>query len=104
MKKVFGFLIIALLLTGCALNLVTGRKQLSLVKESDLRLMAVSQYSTFLKDNKVLSLVPVKMRQWLTASEQELQMQLQSSITQRKKNLCWKDIPGNSIRLMTKRL
>jgi predicted Zn-dependent protease len=55
MKKVFSFLIIALLLTGCVLNMVTGRKQLSLVKESDLRLMAVSQYNTFLKDNKVLS-------------------------------------------------
>ena len=43
------------LLAGCALNLVTGRKQLSLVKESDLQLMATSQYKTFLTENKVLS-------------------------------------------------
>jgi predicted Zn-dependent protease len=53
--KTLSFLLIALLLTGCVLNKVTGRKQLSLVKESDLRLMAVSQYNTFLKENKVLN-------------------------------------------------
>lgn len=55
MKKIFYLLLCAFILAGCALNLVTGRKQLSLVKESDLRLMAVNQYNTFLKDNKVLS-------------------------------------------------
>jgi predicted Zn-dependent protease len=45
----------AAFLTGCALNLVTGRNQLSLVNESELQLMAVSQYRTFLNENKVLS-------------------------------------------------
>ena len=55
MKNILVTLICACLLAGCALNLVTGRKQLSLVKESDLRLMAVSQYNTFLKENKVLN-------------------------------------------------
>ena len=55
MKNILLISLCACLLAGCALNLVTGRKQLSLVKESDLRLMAVSQYNTFLKDNKVLS-------------------------------------------------
>lgn len=55
MKKILVTLFCACLLAGCALNLVTGRKQLSLVKESDLRLMAVSQYNTFLKENKVLN-------------------------------------------------
>jgi predicted Zn-dependent protease len=55
MKKIFYLLLSAFILAGCALNLVTGRKQLSLVKESDLRLMAVSQYNTFLKENNVLS-------------------------------------------------
>jgi len=53
--KTLSFLLIACLLKGCVLNMVTGRKQLSLVKESDLRLMAVSQYNTFLKENKVLN-------------------------------------------------
>jgi predicted Zn-dependent protease len=55
MKKIFNLLLIASLVTACVLNQVTGRKQLSLVNDSDLRLMAVSQYNTFLKENKVLS-------------------------------------------------
>lgn len=55
MKKILGITLILFLLAGCALNLVTGRKQLSLVPESELQLMAVSQYNTFLKENKVLS-------------------------------------------------
>src|SRR4030042_4028207 len=55
MKKIFTLLFIAFLVAGCALNLVTGRKQLSLVKESDVQLLATTQYNTFLKENKVLS-------------------------------------------------
>ena len=55
MKNIFSLLIIACLLAGCALNLITGRNQLSLVKESELQLMATSQYNTFLTENKVLS-------------------------------------------------
>jgi predicted Zn-dependent protease len=55
MKKVVYLLLIALLLTGCALNLLTGRKQLSLVQESELQLMATSEYNTFLSENKVLN-------------------------------------------------
>jgi predicted Zn-dependent protease len=42
-------------LTGCVLNLVTGRSQLSLVPESELQLMATSQYSAFLEEHKVLA-------------------------------------------------
>jgi len=55
MKNILVTLFCTCLLAGCALNLVTGRKQLSLVKESDLRLMAVSEYNTFLKANNILS-------------------------------------------------
>ncbi len=47
--------LVAALFTGCALNLVTGRNQLSLVNESEMQLMAVDQYKTFLDGNKVLS-------------------------------------------------
>lgn len=47
--------LVAALFTGCALNLVTGRNQLSLINESEVQLMAVSQYRTFLTENKVLS-------------------------------------------------
>ncbi|RIH63432.1 M48 family peptidase [Mariniphaga sediminis] len=45
----------SVLFTGCVLNLVTGRNQLSLVPESELQLMATSQYSAFLAEHKVLS-------------------------------------------------
>ena len=39
---------------GCARNLVTGRKQLNLVSESELQMMAVSHYRTFLNEHQVL--------------------------------------------------
>lgn len=55
MKKVFIFLFIAGFLGSCSLNPVTGRKQLSLVPESQLQVMALDQYRSFLSENKVLS-------------------------------------------------
>lgn len=55
MKKITILIFIASILTGCILNKVTGRKQLSLIQESELQLMAVSQYRTFLSENKVLN-------------------------------------------------
>lgn len=54
MKKIYFLLGITFLLTGCALNLVTGRKQLNLVSESEMQLMAVDQYQNFLAEHKVL--------------------------------------------------
>jgi predicted Zn-dependent protease len=55
MKKIILSIFIASILAGCVLNKVTGRKQLSLVSESELQVMAVSQYSAFLSENKVLN-------------------------------------------------
>lgn len=55
MKKIIYFLFITLVLTGCALNILTGRKQLNLVKESEMQLMATDQYRAFLSENKVLN-------------------------------------------------
>ncbi len=55
MKNIIILIFIASVLTGCILNKVTGRKQFSLVQESELQLMAVSQYNTFLSENKVLN-------------------------------------------------
>jgi len=40
---------------GCTENLVTGRKQLSLVSEPELQAMAIPEYQTFLSQNKVLN-------------------------------------------------
>lgn len=55
MKNILFAILIAGLLGGCAMNMVTGRNQLSLVQESELQLMATSQYQTFLAENKPLS-------------------------------------------------
>lgn len=55
MKRIILLLFLALVLTGCALNILTGRKQLNLVKESEMQLMATDQYRTFLSENKVLN-------------------------------------------------
>ncbi|MGE5394761.1 MAG: M48 family metallopeptidase [Candidatus Saccharibacteria bacterium] len=54
MKNILFALLIAIFMGGCATNAVTGRKQLSLVPESELQLMATNQYQTFLKENKTL--------------------------------------------------
>lgn len=42
-------------ISGCTTNAVTGRSQLSLIPESALQQEAVSQYTTFLSKNKVVS-------------------------------------------------
>ena len=55
MKRVLSFILIAAFLSACSTNRVTGRKQLSLVPESELQLMAAQQYDAFLKENKVVS-------------------------------------------------
>lgn len=56
MKKAF-FLLFALplFITACKTNAVTGRKQLSLIPESQLQEMAVGEYQSFLSQNKVIS-------------------------------------------------
>lgn len=56
MKKSF-FLLFALpvLFVACSTNAVTGRKQLSLIPESQLQEMALTEYKTFLTQNKVVS-------------------------------------------------
>lgn len=55
MKKIISLLLLASLVTGCTENLVTGRKQLSLVSETELQTMANQEYRTFLSSNKMMS-------------------------------------------------
>ena len=56
MKKIISyFLILSTVLIACNSNPITGRKQLSLIPESQLQQMAVSEYQTFLSQNKVVS-------------------------------------------------
>lgn len=46
---------VACLSAGCSNNAVTGRSQFTLLPESELQSMAVSEYQTFLSSNKVIS-------------------------------------------------
>ena len=55
MKKLFYFLLLVSIFTSCTQNLVTGRKQLSLVSENELQSMASQEYQSFLNDNKVVN-------------------------------------------------
>ena len=52
---IFAFLCFGLFATGCTTNAITGRNQLSLVSESTLQQEAVTQYKSFLSQNKVVS-------------------------------------------------
>src|SRR5688572_30667818 len=55
MKKILSCLLVAAFSISCTQNMVTGRKQLSLVSETELQSMARQEYQTFLNDNKVIS-------------------------------------------------
>ncbi len=54
-KSILSFFALTLVITSCTTNAVTGRKQLSLLPESQLQQMAVTEYQTFLSQNKVVS-------------------------------------------------
>lgn len=55
MKKFLAFLTFTIFLVACSRNAITGRKQLALFPESTLQAEAVSQYQSFLSQNKVVS-------------------------------------------------
>lgn len=56
MKKLFLPLIaVSLFVIACTTNAITGRSQLSLVSEASLQQEAVSQYRSFLSQNRVVS-------------------------------------------------
>jgi predicted Zn-dependent protease len=54
MKVLFSLLISIILLTSCKQNPITGRNQLSLFPESVLQQQSLSQYRTFLSQNRVV--------------------------------------------------
>lgn len=55
MKKLLAIVMLSLTLAACTQNAITGKKQLTLYNESDLREMASQQYQQFLTENKVVS-------------------------------------------------
>ena len=55
MKKIVTFFLVVFVFISCAENMVTGRKQLSLVSEPELQSMAKEEYQTFLNANSVVN-------------------------------------------------
>ncbi|MGG9970877.1 M48 family metallopeptidase [Ferruginibacter sp. SUN002] len=55
MKKIFSLMLLTIFFVSCTQNLVTGRKQLSLVSESELQTMAKQEYQSFLSANTVVN-------------------------------------------------
>ncbi len=55
MKKIFSLLLLAPLFNSCTQNLVTGRKQLDLISETELQSMATQEYQAFLSKIIVIS-------------------------------------------------
>ena len=55
MKKIVTFFLVVFVFISCAENVVTGRKQLSLVSEPELQSMAKEEYQTFLNANSVVN-------------------------------------------------
>ncbi len=55
MKKLFSLLVpLSFLYSSCTTNAVTGRKQLTLLPESQLQQMALAEYKSFLSQSKVI--------------------------------------------------
>ena len=54
MKKWTLILLSLVIMVGCATNLLTGRRQLKLVSESEMQMMAVDQYRAFITEHNVL--------------------------------------------------
>jgi len=55
MKKVLFFFLFASFFISCTKNLVTGRKQLDLVSETELQNLATQEYQAFLNTNNVIN-------------------------------------------------
>lgn len=55
MKKILVLFLALSFVVGCSKNAVTGRRQLSLLPESQLQQMALQEYKQFLSQNKVVS-------------------------------------------------
>ncbi len=55
MKHICSLILLVPFFISCTQNIVTGRKQLNLVSETELQSMATQEYKTFLSNNKVVS-------------------------------------------------
>jgi predicted Zn-dependent protease len=74
----FFFIFCIFLLISCTENKVTGRRQLKLLPESQLQSMALQQYNSFLKSNKV---IPVSSGNASAAMVQRVGSKIAKAIT-----------------------
>jgi predicted Zn-dependent protease len=54
-RKITLFFVLAALIISCSKNALTGKKQLTLLPESELQTMATTEYQQFLSTNKVVT-------------------------------------------------
>lgn len=54
-KSLYLTVLVSLVVVACSTNAITGRKQLSLVSDSEMQATAVTQYQSFLTSNKVVT-------------------------------------------------
>ncbi len=54
-QKITSFFILSALIIACSKNALTGKKQLTLLPESELQAMATTQYTQFLSSSKVVA-------------------------------------------------
>ena len=54
MRKYSGIIVLTLFMVACSKVPITGRKQLNMLPESQLMSMSLTQYQTFLKENKTI--------------------------------------------------
>jgi predicted Zn-dependent protease len=54
-RKIASLFILSAMLVACSRNALTGKKQLTLLPESELQTMATSEYTQFLSQNKVVA-------------------------------------------------
>lgn len=74
---------VAFMSAGCSNNAVTGRSQLTLLPESELQSMAVSEYQTFLSSNKVISPSTSKDAEMVTRVGQRITAAVQQYYAQK---------------------
>ena len=66
-KLSFLSILVMMLVVACSTNAITGRKQLSLVSETEVQNMAKTEYRQFLSTNNVIA-VAIRLPTLLTIS------------------------------------
>ncbi|MDF2388036.1 M48 family metallopeptidase, partial [Nostoc ellipsosporum NOK] len=82
-RIILALMAVACVSAGCSNNSVTGRSQLTLLPESELQSMAVSEYQTFLSSAKVISPSSSKDAEMVTRVGQRITAAVQQYYAQK---------------------